>query len=394
MSNTNPLTKTVSLLSNNYEMKDCFRFNLFSQDVEYKIKPIWDVYAEIGDPITDETLTKIRYYLGSVCNYEPKKTIVGEACFVMALRDTYHPVKNYIESEKWDGENRLERWLTITTGCDDNLYTQLVGKRFILACVNRVYNPGCKFDHMMILEGDQGIGKSTLVEELASDWYLDTSFENKDKDLVDSMREALIVEVSELAGMTKREVEWVKAFIVRKVDKVRLPYAARTKPFKRNCVFMGTYNPSGDNMYFRDDTGNRRFWPVECKKIDITWLVENKKQLWAEALECYKRKELYYIYEQEAIDIMKNMHAERELESPTMVKIREWLRGQSSNVDMNDIIESALKINTDGKTPKELLSISTTVGIIMKKLGWSKGKNENRHKYYAPDYSEQEVWDE
>lgn len=398
-----PLTKTVYLLS---QQENFLKFNLFSHDIEFSRKPEWENFINIGDILTDDHLTNMRYWMGNIHYFEPNKYIVGEACFIIGSRNTYHPVKEYIEKEKWDRIQRLDEWLIKSIGCDNNLYTRLAGKKFLIACVNRVYNPGCKFDHMIILEGEQGIGKSTFVEELAGHWYLDTSFENKDKDLVDAMREALIVEVSELSGMNKKELEWIKSFIVRKVDKIRLPYAARTKPFKRSCVFMGTYNPSGNNMYFRDDTGNRRFWPVECRKINIEWLKENKQQLWAEALECYKKTEPYYIFEPEAIEIMKNMHGERELESPTHTKIKEWIKSRTEEVTMDDIIEKCLGIKTEGKRPKDLLSTATTIGIIMKKLGWRKGTNENRHKYYPLDNNlfskqsqadptkTQEIWNE
>lgn len=383
-----PLNKTMNIFNNDTNIINIFTFNQFSEDVEFIKNPIWDNTILSGKAVDDQDITQIRFYLSAVHNFEPNKNIVGEACYLISKRNSYHPVKNYIEKEKWDKIPRLNEWLIKVVGCDDNIYTRAVSSKFLIAAVNRIYNPGCKFDHMLILEGDQGVGKSTMIEELAGKFYLDTNFENKDKDLIDSMRTAFIIEISELTGMNKKDIDWLKSFLSKKVDCVRLPYASRTKDFKRKNVFFGTYNPSGNNMYLRDDTGNRRFWPIECKSkkfIDLGYLKENKHQLWAEALMRFKLEEKYYIDDSKALEILKNVHEERELESPTHKKISKWLKTKNYEVSMEEIMSDCLKINTDNKLPKELLSISTTVGIIMKKLEWKKGNNENRDKYYPPE---------
>jgi predicted P-loop ATPase len=371
------------------QLFDLMKFNMFTEQIEFTRTPVWDASIFQDKTLDDEDLTQIKFYLSNIHDWEPNKYVIGEACFLMSKRKGYHPVKQFIEKEKWDGINRLESWLIESVGCDDNIYTRHAGAKFLIAAVNRVYNPGCKFDHMMILEGNQGIGKSTLIEEVAGEFYLDTSFEQKDKDLIDSICQAMIVEVSELSGMSKKDIEWVRGFISRKVDRIRLPYAARSKDFKRKCVFIGTHNPSGNNSYLKDDTGNRRYWCIECHKINIDYIKKNRSQLWAEAFERYKKKEIYYIDNQDAIDIMKSMHSERELESPTELKIKRWLLSHPTReVDMMEIIENCLKIQTDGKMPRDLVYVSTPVGIIMRKLGWRKVTNQNRSKYYNPNYSE------
>lgn len=381
-----PLRKTMNIIEMDTNLQNCFKFNSFSEDVEYKKVPCWDSEIRVGKALDDDDLSYIRTYLTMVHDFEPSKTIVGEACLMISKKYKYHPVKQYIQKEEWDNVNRLEEWMIKSLGCDDNKYIRDVSAKFLIAAVNRIYNPGCKFDHMMILEGAQGMGKSTLVEELASLWYLDTNFEHKDKDLVDSMRKAFLIEISELSGMNQKDVQWLKSFLAKKVDRVRLAYASKTKDFKRKSVFMGTYNPSGNNNYLRDDTGNRRFYPVECRKVDINYVKEVKQQLWAEAYSRYKDGEIYYIEHPEALAVLKTMHQDRETEGPTYYKIRAWLKASVySEVEMNQIIEQCLKINTDGKNPKDLQSTSIIVGIIMKKLGWMKGNNDNRHKYYKPE---------
>lgn len=388
MSEQGKLRKTKKFLESDENLADIFQFNLFTEDIEFTKKVDWNFKADKGKPLTDMDITLLRDYLSSVHNWEPSKDIIGDACFIIATRKRYHPIKEFIEKEEWDGIVRLDDWLIKATGCDDNAYTRAVSSKFMIATINRIYNPGCKFDHMMILEGGQSIGKSTLCEIMSGDWYLDTNFDNKD--LIDSIRNSFWIEISELSGMSKKDVDWLKSFLSRKVDRLRLPYARRPQDFKRKCVFVGTYNPSGNNMYLRDDTGNRRFWPIECKrKIDLDYVKGCCNQLWAEAYFRYKEGVVYHIVEEDALEVLVGIHQERELESPTHIQIKHWLMGRTE-ADIMDIIHDCLKINTDGKQPRDLLSTATTVGIIMRKLNWKKGTNENRHKYYAPKVE----WDE
>lgn len=386
MAKYKPLDKTVEIIETNPHLSNCFRFNMFSEQIEFNKKPEWDLSIEPGDNIHDLHISSLRYYLSRIHDFEPAKGIVGEACYLVSKKSAYHPIKRYIEKEEWDGINRIDTWLHKTVMCEDNVYTRDVSKKILIAIVNRVYNPGCKFDHMLILEGDQGIGKSTMIEVLAGDFYIDISFENKDKDLVDAMSRSMIVEISELSGMSKKDVDWMKSFITRKVDRVRLPYTQYVKDFKRKSVLFGTYNPSGNNTYLRDDTGNRRFWPIECRGIDIGYLKENRTQIWAEAYEMYKKKELYHIVDKESLGILANVHSDREFNGPAYQPIENLLlKYPRDSIDMETLIHEGLKINLDNKSLNERSSIFTIVGIIMRKLRWRKGSGRNRHVYYPPD---------
>ncbi len=392
-----PLRKTMGIFTDDLNLSDIFAFNEFSEDIEFINTPEWNPSARNGKTLDDMDIIQLRYYLSRVHNYEPNKYIIGDCCFLLGKRKSYHPVKRYIEGQKWDLTPRLDTWLKECTGCEDNCYTRQVSAKILIAAVARVYNPGCKFDHMLILEGGQGIGKSTLVEELAGEWFLDTNFGHKDKDLIDCMRGAFIIEISELSGMNKKDVDWLKSFLAKKVDRVRLAYASRSKDFKRKCIFVGTYNPSGNNMYLRDDTGNRRFWCVECgDKMNVQYVKDHKAQIWAEALFRYNDGEKYFIDDPEALAILASVHGERELESPTYNMIKRWVIGRAE-VSMEGILEDCMGMSTKGRAPKELLSASTTVGIIMRRLRWKKGTNESRNIYYNPDadnLEETEAWDE
>lgn len=378
-----PLNKAYKIFLSDPHLNSCFQYNEFSEDIEFREVPEWRSGAIVTEKISDDDLTMLKLYLTITHEIEPTKTVLGEICYIISQQKKYHPIKQYIEKEKWDGIKRIDCWLIKSLGCEDNVYVRDIGSKFLIAAVNRIYNPGCKFDHMMILEGKQGIGKSTLLEELASKWYLDTTFENKDKDLVDSMNHAFIAEISELSGMNKKDVNWMRAFITRRIDDVRLSYAARSKKFKRKTVLVGTCNPSGNNTYLRDDTGNRRFWPVECSFVDLEYIKKNKHQLWAEAYEGYKKKERYYLDSPESLKILQKMHNDREFQGPNQFKVEQYLRDSSKNfVTTEELIERCLKItSTDDRILGRAYSI---MGIQLKKMGWIKGTGIEKHKYYNP----------
>lgn len=385
MARSCPLNKTVNILNNDTNLISTLQFNLFTEDIEFSREVLWDSSAKKNKPLSDMDMSQLKYYMSSIHQWETSRDVLNDACLIVSLRQSYHPVKKFIESVEWDGVPRCDEWLIKAVGCEDNFYTRMAAAKFLIATVSRIYNPGCKFDHMLILEGPQSIGKSTLVELMAGEFYLDTNFDNKDKDMIDIMRGSFWVEISELSGMNKKEVDWLKSFLSRKVDRIRLPYARRSSDFQRKCVFIGTYNPSGNNMYLRDDTGNRRFWPIECRGcVDFNYIRENRGQLWAEALVRFKNGEDYYIKDPSALKILESIHGERELESPTHRKIRDYIK-MKSEVSMIELIEDCLKINTNGKMPRDLVSISTIIGIIMRKLKWRKGSNENRDRYYSPN---------
>jgi putative DNA primase/helicase len=382
-----PLKDTITHFKNDTNLIDLLRFNEMSSNIEYRRTPSFNSSKDENDPILDEDITMFRYYFGTIHNIEPNKSIIGEACFISSLEHRYHPIKSYLNSLEWDGVDRLDGWLVTSSGVEDNIYVRQASSKALIAAVARVFNPGCKFDTMMILEGAQGIGKSTLIEIMAGKWYLDTNFSNKDNDLISSMRGSWLVEIGEMGGLNKRDVTWIRQFLSRKVDCIRLPYDRFPKDLARQSVFIGTMNPSGNNMYLADDTGNRRFWPIECNgAVKFAWLRENRDQIWAEAVVRFKNKEDLYIRDQEAIDIMTDTHKEREVESPLLGILKNWL-GVRKYVKMEDIMTGALGLDLRRVNYKEALGNSTMIGINMRKLGWTKGNNEERQMYFHPDYS-------
>lgn len=213
---------------------------------------------------------------------------------------SYHPVKEMFESlPDWDGVKRAETILIDYLGADDNDYIRAVTRKTLCAAYMRVYNPGIKFDTMIVLNGAQGIGKSTLIAMLGMDWFSDslTISDMNDKTAAEKLQGYWILEIGELAGMKKADIDKVKAFISRQDDKYRASFGRRVTPHPRQCVFFGTTN--SEHGYLRDITGNRRFWNVKVngngkyKPWDLD--SETIKQIWAEVIQIAKSGERLYL---------------------------------------------------------------------------------------------------
>ena len=213
---------------------------------------------------------------------------------------SYHPIREMFESlPPWDKVRRAETVLIDYLGAEDNRYVRAVTRKSLCAAYMRVYYPGIKFDNMIVLNGAQGIGKSTLISALGGEWFSDSLAlsDMNDKTAAEKLQGYWILEIGELAGMRKADIDKVKAFISRQDDKYRASFGRRVTPHPRQCVFFGTTN--SENGYLRDITGNRRFWNVKvtgqgkCKPWEMT--AELVQQIWAEVAEIARSGEKLYL---------------------------------------------------------------------------------------------------
>lgn len=284
----------ISALRNDEELANCIGFNNLSNNME--LRRDWPIaQARAGrikgttDLLLGDWLSK-KYKIPAVT-----RQAITEAMETVAHENSWHPIRDYLDGLEWDGKSRINRWLIWTLGeTPDTLpsamreYFELVGRYWLLGMINRVMEPGCKFDYCPVLEGPGGLGKSTMVEVLASTpWYSDTQFEiGKGKESSEQVGGVWAIELGEMSAMGKAEVTAVKAFITSKVDRYRPAYARTMEEFPRQCVLVGTTN---ENTYLRDRTGNRRFWPIPVKQaIKTTWLARWRDQLFAEAYQLYQ----------------------------------------------------------------------------------------------------------
>lgn len=379
------MNKISKLLSIIYKAKleNVFRYNELTGQIEYFIETEtvkWDKTIKICQTLRDRDVILIKSWVAENFDQEFSKDTILDAIIEISHRNRYHPIKSWLLGLQWDFKPRLESWLIDYCGAEDNPYTHEVGQKIMIGAVARAFDPGCKFDYMMILEGDQGIGKTTLVESIGGAWYADIDIKEPGKDTVDAIRGAWIIEVSELAGFKKADVESLKAFISRKTDRVRLAYARLTEDFPRQGIFIGTLNPEGDNTYLFDETGGRRFWPVTCSKIDHAGFKLIREQLFAEAAVKYAEKKELYLTNVFAIKRARDVQDNRKPIHPWIELLSELIRGK----DRLTIVEI---LNFVG-IPRERQDHFTTIkaGRIMKELGWVRqreGHGERRY-FYEP----------
>ena len=235
---------------------------------------------------------------------------------------SYHPIREMFEAlPPWDGVHRVDTLLIDYLGAQDNSYVRAVTRKALCAAYDRVFNPGIKYDYMIVLNGDQGIGKSTLIAKLGMEWFSDSLSlsDMNDKTAAEKLQGYWILEIGELAGMKKADIDKVKAFVSRQDDKYRASFGRRVTPHLRQCIFFGTTNT--ENGYLRDITGNRRFWNVKVtgngkyQPWDLD--AETIQMIWAEAMVLAKAGEpLYLPPELEAMakeeQVLAMEHDERE----------------------------------------------------------------------------------
>lgn len=253
---------------------------------------------------SDSDYASLKVYLSQTYGvYAPTKT--KDAVIAVAAERAYHPVKDYLNAlPEWDGIQRVETLLIDYFGAEDTEYTRAVIRKTMVAAVARIFRPGTKFDSVLILNGPQGIGKSTFFYKLAGDWFSDslTLTDMKDKSGPEKLQGYWILELGELAGMKKADVETVKSFLSRVDDKYRASYGVTVESHPRQCIIVGSTN--AESGFLRDITGNRRFWPVKIggESTKKSWQLTKTdiEQIWAETLMLYKKGEKLYLEGEDA----------------------------------------------------------------------------------------------
>ena len=283
-------SNTLTILCNDHELRDTFARNVFTaenvltQPLPAAVSSLAPQPAGYPRRWSESDIFLTQAYLHMFYSSKFSFEITERAMTAVAATRSFHPVLQWIEEQVWDGHPRIDTWLINAFDAEDSPYVRAVGSKFLIAAVRRVRSPGCQFDYMLVVEGLQGIRKSTAFRNLFGDqWFTDDmphDFRNKDSP------QALLgvwgIEFSEVAQLTssKAEVETIKAFISRRIDRFRPPYGRGFILQPRQGVFTGTTNRSD---WLSDETGNRRFWPVAGKTADPTWVTVNRDQLWAEA---------------------------------------------------------------------------------------------------------------
>jgi putative DNA primase/helicase len=302
----------------------------------------------------------------------------------------YHEIKDYLNKLVWDGVPRVETWLIDVFGVDDNIYTRAVSKKVLVGAVGRVFDKGVKFDHLMILEGEQGTGKSLLLKHLAGEkFYTNVSFHNTDKEIIEAMRGKWILEFDEMADIRKADVERVKSLLSRSTDRTRLAYGRLAEDYPRQSIMVGTINPRGTNTYLQDDTGNRRFWPIECKgKLKLEKFLGMRDQLFAEAKTLYQSGEPLWLDKDDVMIKAINVQDSRYEEDPWFETIRDYLsRNRLDFITATDILNKCLHLENHQINKFN----AARVGTILRKFGWRYTRSHIHGRCFVPpNYEELE----
>lgn len=223
---------------------------------------------------------------------------IRDAVELAMLSCKRHPVREYLNSLTWDGQSRMDTLFIDYLDAADNEYTREVTRKALIGAVARIYSPGCKHDHALVLVGPQGCRKSTTLAKLGRQWFSDSLYTVSGKDAYEQLQGHWIIEMGEMAATKKAELEQIKQFMSKQMDSYRAAYARRTQEHPRQCAFFGTTN---DNEFMRDSTGGRRFWPVvvtdKGRELGGMLTDEIVDQVWAEAVMRYEAGEQWYLSE-------------------------------------------------------------------------------------------------
>ena len=409
----NTLHNLTLILENDPNLKGVV-FNQLLDGMEIKGEVPWKHPSKFWRDADDAQLISYvdtHYGTFSARNYDIAVTKVADD-------RAYHPIREFIESlPEWDKIPRVDTLLVDYLGAADTAYVRAVTRKTLCAAISRVLRPGCKFDSMLVLNGPQGVGKSTLIAKLAGEWFSDSLNlgDTKDKTAAEKLQGYWILEIGELAGLKKAEVETLRSFLSRQNDIYRAAFGKRATPHLRQCVFFGTTN--AESGYLRDTTGNRRFWPVKTpgngKKQSWNLTHEEILQIWAEALVYVRQGEkLYLSAEMDALAKDEQREAMESDEREGLV--REYLdtllperwtemdlferRNFLSGSDFGGLQEKGTVRRTSvsnmeiwcecfGKERANLRRTdSNELTGILARLGWKRADNKVRIPLYGPQY--------
>lgn len=301
------------IMQNDQFLKNTFKLNTFDNK-RYIARSLPWRKIDIAEPLRDVDYSGVRNYIECIYGIVSSQK-VDDALALEFEKNRFHPIVTYLKSLTWDGTKRIDTLLIDYFGAEDNSYTRAAIRKMLCAAVARVMEPGVKFDTALILVGPQETYKSTFIKKLGKYWFSDTFTTVQGKESFEQLQGAWIIEMAELSGLKKAEVETIKHFISKREDQFRPAYGRTVETYKRQCVFFGTTNKDD---FLRDPTGNRRFLPIDVrpefvkKSVPDDLTEEEIDQIWAEAYTLYKAGEpLYMTGEEDKIaKIEQHKHSE------------------------------------------------------------------------------------
>lgn len=366
-------TNLVLVLQNDDRFKGRIVYDQFSADV-WVIKPLpWDKQVSFKPRRIDwdnGDEQHLRMFMAA-WPYEVsvKRGDAIEAIEHVAHEREYHAVQQYLESVQWDGVQRIDDFFIRHLGAMDNDYTRTVSRKFFIQAIARAMQPGCEAHGVLVLEGDQRIGKSTILKILGGDWFSDTSIHIGTRVGYASMAGVWIRELPEFKDVLRVDPAEAKAFFTAAEDKYVPPYGRKPIVVKRSGIFAGTYNPSGAGM-LTDPTGGGRYWPVYCHAVSVDFdaVKGERDQVWAEALTAFRNNEKWWITRDDSsFEMVWDEQESRYVGDAWEEMIGDWVVGRGE-FTMESVLKDCLKLE-----PRDMSrAAQTRVGVSLVRLGFKK----------------------
>jgi predicted P-loop ATPase len=312
----------VTIIAHDPMWEGILVFDSFTERIMKERCPKWHKHDKPtkefrrAGPWTDADTILLSMWFERHYDFVPRGEDVRGAILTASRTKAYHPVRDWLKSIVWDGAPRLDKWLVKYGGAVNTPYVRAIGAKWMIAAVARVFRPGCKVDSVLIFEGKQGIGKSTMLRVIAHKdawFYVDVGSELGEKDSYQKIEGKWIVEMSELDSLNRSELSRVKAFITDPIPRYRSSYGHTAADHPLQSILAGSTNKE---KYLQDDTGNRRFWPVRLRKVDLAGLEIAHEQLWGEAVVRYLAGEAWHLVESEIIAAAEEQQASRMQDDP------------------------------------------------------------------------------
>lgn len=378
------LANAELILSCMREWRGAIGYNEFAEKVEFCRPLPGERNGPDAGEWTDLLDMTTAIWLQRKWGVEFSASTVAQAVEVLARKHRFHPVRDALEAlPPWDGVRRNAHWLSDFLGVDHSEYVARVGQFFLRGMIKRVMEPGCKFDYCLVLEGEQGRGKSTVARILSWHWFADTDLDLSSKDSLMALSGKWVYEIAELGSLMKAEERKQKSFLSRQEDEYRPPYGKRIINVPRQSVFIGTTN---EEEYLKDATGARRFWPVMCAgELNLDGLLAVRELLYAEALHDYRNGERCWPTADEQRALFNPEQAKRGMPEPFEDYLYKWVHDQVAPFSMADVAAGPLNLTPDKLTP----AVVTRIGITLRKLGCGRVEDRlaadpGRRRLYTP----------
>jgi predicted P-loop ATPase len=355
------------------EFAGCLAYDLWHGRTEIRS----DCPAGLAGPWQDNCITTAAIWLQSL-GIQATRGVVDAAAEAVARRHAFNPVTDCFGGLVWDKVPRLDDWLVTYCRAEDTPVNRLIGRKFLIGMMARAFRPGCRVDHMLVLKGRQGAGKSTVASVLGGAWHSQDlpDFRHKDSQIIATSY--LVVEIPDLAAFPRSEIEHIKAFVTRTADTFRAPYGRHMETRPRRCVFIATHNPTGAG-FLTDLSGNRRFWPVAVGDADIEALARNRDQLLAEAVHAYRAKEPHWVVDEDERVLLEQVQEKDVIGEPWEDALGHWAAAQEKAFTILEAAQGALAMREADVGQ----SVATRIGGVFAALGWIKhrGTREGRRVY-------------